>query len=177
MKTLNQPAPGRSCGSCTMCCKVLGITELAKPVGKWCSHCDIGKGCKIYDVRPQECQTFHCLWLTDNRLADHWKPDRSRMVITTGWDGNSMELRCDPGQPGAWRKEPYYSEIMQLAMNARSFDGAVLIVVSESSTLVAPEGEFPLGKVDPDDRIVQEMRGTRLVNVRLIRKDEAGKLR
>jgi hypothetical protein len=66
---------------------------------------------------------------------------------------------------------------MQLAMNARSFDGAVLIVVSESSTLVAPEGEFPLGKVGPDDRIVQEMRGTRLVNVRLLRKDEAGRLR
>ena len=89
MKTLDKPAPGRSCGSCTMCCKVLGIKELAKPVGKWCSHCDIGKGCKIYDTRPQECQTFHCLWLVDNRLADHWKPDRSKIVITTGWNGNS----------------------------------------------------------------------------------------
>jgi hypothetical protein len=160
-----------------MCCKVLGILELAKPPGKWCSHCDIGKGCKIYDTRPQECRTFHCLWLADSRMPEHWKPDRSKIVITTGWNGNSLELRCDPGHAGAWRKEPYYSEIMQLAMKARSIDGAVFIVVNESSTLVAPEGEFPLGKVDPDDRVVQEMRGTRLVNVRVIRKDEAGELR
>ena len=160
-----------------MCCKVLGIKELAKPIGKWCSHCDIGKGCKIYDTRPQECQTFHCLWLVDNRMADHWKPDRSKIVITTGWNGNSLEFRCDPGQPHAWRKEPYYSEIMQFAMNARSFDGAMFIVVNESSTLVAPEGEFPLGKVDPDQRVVQQFRGTRLVNVRLIHNDEAENLR
>jgi hypothetical protein len=106
-------------------------------------------------------------------MGDHWKPDRSRIVITTGWNGNSLEFRCDPGQPGAWRKEPYYSEIMQLAMNARSIDGAVFVVVNESSTLVAPEGEFALGKVGPDQRIVQQFQGSRLVNVRLIHKDEA----
>jgi hypothetical protein len=156
-----------------MCCKVLGIAELAKPSGKWCSHCDIGNGCKIYETRPHSCQTFHCLWLVDNRMPDHWKPDRSRIVITTGWNGNSLELRCDPGQPGGWRKEPYYSEIMELAMKARSIDGAVFIVINGSSTLVAPEGEFPLGKVGPDQRVVQQFRGARLVNVRLIHNDEA----
>lgn len=69
-----------------------------------------------------------------------------------------------------WRKEPYYSEIMQFAMNARAIDGAVFVVVNESSTLVAPEGEFPLGKVGPDDRIVQQFQGARLVNVRLDQK-------
>jgi hypothetical protein len=39
-----------------MCCKVLGITELQKPVGKWCPHCDIGKGCKIYESRPKNAE-------------------------------------------------------------------------------------------------------------------------
>src|SRR5436305_14221849 len=43
----------RSCGDCTLCCKLLSITELEKPIGKWCPHCEIGKGCKIYDCRPQ----------------------------------------------------------------------------------------------------------------------------
>jgi Fe-S-cluster containining protein len=72
-----------------MCCKVLGITELQKPVGKWCPHCKIGKGCQIYETRPQECRTFHCAWLVDNRFSDIWRPDRSKIVITTGQDGRS----------------------------------------------------------------------------------------
>jgi hypothetical protein len=173
MKMLDKPAPGRSCGSCTLCCKVFGIGEIAKPIGKWCPHCDIGKACRIYDTRPQECRTFHCFWLADGGMGDHWRPDRSKIVVTAGWDGNGVEVRCDPGHPGAWRKEPYHSELMQLAMNVRSIDGMVIVVHGESTTLVAPEGEFPLGKVDPDQRIVQQFQGTRLVNVRLIHKDEA----
>lgn len=172
MKKLDKPAPGRSCGSCTMCCKVHGIAEIAKPIGKWCPHCEIGKSCRIYDTRPQECRTFHCLWLADERTADHWRPDRSKIVITPGWNENSLELRCDPGHPGAWRKEPYYSEIMQMAARARTVDGTVIVAVNENCTFVAPEGEFPLGKVDPDHRFVQQFQGTRLVNVKLIHKDD-----
>jgi hypothetical protein len=172
MMILDKPAPGRSCGTCTLCCKVHGIAELAKPVGKWCPHCEIGKSCKIYETRPQECRTFHCLWLADGRMAEHWRPDRSKIVVTPGSNANSLELRCDPGHPGAWRKEPYYSEIKQLAMKARSMDGMLIVAVNGSCTFVAPEGEFFLGDVHPDQRIVQQFQGTRLVNVRLVHKDE-----
>ena len=33
------PVPGRACGSCTLCCKTMGVDELAKPPGVWCQHC------------------------------------------------------------------------------------------------------------------------------------------
>jgi hypothetical protein len=31
-----------------MCCKVLPIAALEKPEQSWRTHCDIGKGCRIY---------------------------------------------------------------------------------------------------------------------------------
>ena len=38
------PAFKRTCGTCTLCCKVYDIPAVAKPMGKWCDHCDVGKG-------------------------------------------------------------------------------------------------------------------------------------
>ena len=71
----NQVVPGRRCGSCTLCCKVLAITELQKPRGTWCPDCSPGKGCNIYETRPAECRSFMCGWLTDPMLGPEWKPD------------------------------------------------------------------------------------------------------
>ena len=44
--------PGKSCGPCTHCCKVLYIEELKKPAGPLCSNCNVGGGCGIYVSRP-----------------------------------------------------------------------------------------------------------------------------
>ena len=33
------PIPGRTCGTCTLCCKAVAVEELAKPIGDWCPHC------------------------------------------------------------------------------------------------------------------------------------------
>jgi len=41
---------GRACGTCTLCCKVVAVTELAKAAGQWCLHCRPGRGCSI--LRP-----------------------------------------------------------------------------------------------------------------------------
>jgi hypothetical protein len=177
VQIFTEPAKGRSCGGCTMCCKVLGITELQKPVGKWCPHCDIGKGCKIYETRPEECRTFHCAWLVDDRLADVWKPDRSKIVITTGRDGNSMEFRCDPGSPGAWRAKPYYDEIIRVAKAAEPNDKSVYVIVGNKNTLVTPAKEFPLGEVPEVNVIVKEMSGNRVVGVKVVTKAEFLKMK
>jgi len=63
MEAVSHPPP-RSCGTCTLCCKVLAVDELKKPHGKWCAHCKTGQGCGIYDTRPAECRDFRCTWLT-----------------------------------------------------------------------------------------------------------------
>jgi len=90
----------RACGDCTLCCKVMAIEELSKPAGQWCRHCKPGSGCQIYDGRPAECRYFNCLWLIDQRFGPHWKPNKSKLVLTTSEDG--IEVRCDPTFPDAW---------------------------------------------------------------------------
>ena len=158
-------AGGRECGECTLCCKVLEIEALAKPAGSWCPHCKPGRGCLIYPSRPAECRAFSCLWLINDLLGQHWKPSKSRIVLTTSEDG--IEVRCDPGFPDAWRKEPFRSEIHQWAVSGEAHDVTVIVIIGERIILIGSGREFDLGIVQPDERIVRELEGTRLLNVRL----------
>jgi hypothetical protein len=169
MPPITQTAPDRQCGSCTLCCKVMAINELQKPRGVWCTNCAPGKGCKIYDSRPDECRSFNCGWLINPEFGDEWKPDKAKMVLTPARGGNGIEVRCDPGYPGAWRRSPYYEAIQDWAETAKQHDGTVIVCVGAKMTLVAPEGEFSLGEVGENDRIVREMRGQRLVGAKVMK--------
>jgi hypothetical protein len=163
-------APGRECGDCTLCCKVMAIEELAKPVSSWCPHCKPGCGCRIYANRPAECRTFSCLWLVNDRLDERWKPNKSKLVLTTSEDG--IEVRCDPGFPDAWRREPFRNEIREWAVSGETHDVTVVVIVGERMTLVTPDREFDLGVVRPDERIVRELEGTRVVNVAVVKESD-----
>jgi hypothetical protein len=153
----------RACGDCTLCCKVMAIEELAKPVSSWCPLCKPGNGCLTYNNRPIECQTFSCLWLVNDQLDHRWKPSKSKLVLTTSEDG--IEVRCDPGFPDAWRKEPFRSEIREWAISGESHDITVVIIIGERMILVTPDREFDLGVVRSDERIVRELEGAQVVNV------------
>jgi hypothetical protein len=118
----NEVVPNRQCGSCTLCCKVMSITELDKPRGTWCKHCLLGKGCGVYATRPAECRSFFCGWLVDPRLGPEWKPDRSKIVLTPTPDSNGIAVRCDPGFPDAWRRDPYQNTISEWAEAAKPHD-------------------------------------------------------
>jgi hypothetical protein len=145
----------------------MAIEQLAKPASSWCPHCEPGRGCSIYARRPAECATFRCLWLLNERLGQRWKPSKSRLVLTTSEDG--IEVRCDPGFPDAWRKEPYRSEIHQWAVTGETHDVTVVVVTGEKMILVTADREFDLGVVGPDERIVRELEGTRAVNVTVLK--------
>jgi hypothetical protein len=163
-------AGARECGDCTLCCKVMAIEELAKPADLWCSHCKPGRGCLIYASRPAECENFSCRWLVDDRLDQHWKPNKSKLVLTTSEDG--IEIRCDPGFPDAWRKEPFRSEIRQWAVSGEPLDMTVVVVSGQKLILVTPDREFDLGVVGPDQRIVRELEGTRVVNATVMKAED-----
>jgi hypothetical protein len=145
----------------------MSIAELNKPQGKWCGHCQPGKGCRIYAARPNECRTFNCAWLVDSRLEPEWKPERSKMVVTIARNRNGIEIRCDPGYPGAWRQEPYYSRVKAWAQGAEHDNGSVVILVGNRLTLVTPDREFYLGEFSEDHTIVREYASGRLVGARL----------
>jgi hypothetical protein len=160
-------ARGRECEDCTLCCKVMAIEALAKPLSSWCPHCKPGRGCRIYPDRPAECRTFSCLWLVNDQLDQRWKPNKSKLVLTTSEDG--IEVRCDPGFPDAWRKEPFRSEIQQWAVCGETQDMTVVVIVGQKMILVAPDWEFDLGVVRSDERIVRELEGSRVVNATVVK--------
>ena len=100
----------RECGNCSLCCKLLYIPELKKPIDTWCPHCQPGHGrCTIYSSRPSHCESFACLWL-EGRTDDRWYPARSKMVLTQAKE-NQLIVTVDPAFPNAWRQEPYYSTL------------------------------------------------------------------
>ena len=148
---LPQSTSGRSCGSCTLCCKMMEITELAKPVGSWCSHCAPGKGCKIYDDRPSSCRGFECAYLFTSQVAEHWYPAKCKMVVTL--EGNRTLVRVDDARPGAWREEPYYSDLKGLA-RSRGSAHQLLVLTQGRTVAIVPDADIDLGVTTKDHFLV-----------------------
>jgi hypothetical protein len=147
-----------------------GDREIVKAPGSWCPHCKPGRGCLIYGARPAECRAFSCLWLRDDRLDERWKPSRSRLVLTTSPDG--IEVRCDPGLPDAWRREPFRGQIRRWAVSGETHDVTVVVITGEKMMLITSDREIDLGVVRPDQRIVREISGTRVVDVKVVQASE-----
>lgn len=60
-KAMAKGLQARSCGECTVCCTVMGVTSIDKPVDVACKHIE-GSQCGIYAKRPSACKEFHCAW-------------------------------------------------------------------------------------------------------------------
>lgn len=142
--------PGRTCGSCTLCCKVFTVDWLTPPkvAGKWCQHCRPGSGCMIWQTVPQRCRDFECDWKTDAQLDDSWRPDRTGFVMFRQAMTNTYEITVDPGRPDAWRKKPYYS-MLQSAAARLIPDGAMMVRLGWRQWLILPDGEI---EVPPEHR-------------------------
>ncbi|RXH25057.1 MULTISPECIES: hypothetical protein [Bradyrhizobium] len=160
----------RRCGDCTLCCKIMAIEALAKPASAWCGHCRPGRGCAIYAGRPAECEDFACLWLVNDLLDERWKPSRSKLVLTTSEDG--IEVRCDPGFPDAWRKQPYAGDIRAWAVEGERNDMTVVVIIGLRMFLITSDHEFDLGVVGPDERIVRELEGTKVVGATIVKAND-----
>jgi hypothetical protein len=145
---------GRSCAGCTMCCKLLSVQSLNKPRQKWCDHCNIGVGCRIYESRPRECSAFHCQYLLNKELSEAWKPAYCRMVLDYEPHANRIVVHVDSGRSDAWRREPYYSEIKQWALRASQNQGQVIVWQGMDAMAVLPDREVNLGRVRSDQLII-----------------------
>ena len=148
-------APGRSCGSCSLCCKLVGITALNKPMNQWCPNCLKGGGCSIYESRPDECRTFSCEWLTKAEIGDEWQPLRSRMVLHLVRDGDVLKLivHVDSGANAWWRNEPYNSQLKRWAQRFLEQDGMINVYFGKKVIVILPDKEIDLGTFKLGDRI------------------------
>jgi hypothetical protein len=152
-------APGRSCGDCSLCCKLLRIDAFNKPNGKWCAHCAPGRGgCKIYETRPDECRAFYCLWLISPHIAAEWQPNKCKMVLSVESDGHRIALHVDPANPTAWRHEPFFSQLRKWALSGPDSQQQVVIYIGKRVIALLPGKEVDLGIVKSGDHIMIGLR-------------------
>jgi uncharacterized protein len=111
--------PGKSCGSCTMCCTALEIIEFKKPPGTPCGNCQASGGCAIYASRPSVCREFECLWLTERSLAPNMRPDRTRTILMEDDDSGEYRAVCEPFEPFAWRTPRVFAHLVKVAKSGR----------------------------------------------------------
>jgi hypothetical protein len=169
---VSEPAPGRSCGTCTLCCKVFDVPAIDKAAGQWCRHCTPGGGCGIYETRPQQCRSFHCMWMTTDFLGPEWKPEKAKFVLVTDPATLNLLVQVDPGQPKAWQVQPYYQQLKRWAQAALAESKHVIVFNGKAATVVLPDKDVALGVIAPDDRIVFQRRDTLhglLVDVRKVK--------
>lgn len=149
----------RKCGACTLCCKLLEVEDIpvaegggekhteTSPAGSWCRQCAIGKGCKIYQDRPDGCRNFNCGWLKIDSLRNHWFPARARMVLDVRLlvDGSRREavvvIHVDPAYQHRLKESPWVDDIRTMA---REFN----VVVKLAKALSSP-GSSPLSVAGP----------------------------
>jgi Fe-S-cluster containining protein len=156
----NTAAPGRDCGTCTLCCKVYDVPDLQKPAGKWCQHCTPGRGCGIHETRPGHCRSFFCLWMTEGWLGPEWKPEVAKFVLSIDPLSRYMMVQADPGQPKAWRAEPYMSQFRRWAQALLAEERLIIALNGKSATVITHQDDVELGFMGPDDRVQLKLRIT-----------------
>lgn len=152
----------RTCGSCTACCRVYPIPALNKPTGKWCQHCDVGKGCKIYEQRPKMCADYECSWLVtqhnpeDQRMPPEMRPDRCKVVFNQCGEKVFAALVL-PGHFDAWRKGAAREAVDTLVEMGNSVVAG--FAGTERRTLISRYGEREVRMGPPDANGGQDVIG------------------
>ena len=142
----------RSCGTCSLCCKVIGIAALQKPPGRWCGNVAEGVGCTIHDQAPAECRRFFCSWIMTPTLDEDWRPDRCNLVLWTN-KSNRVIVDVDADFPDAWRNEPHYGQLKLWSDRSDPGSLEILVRVQGRVIVVFPEIDIDLGLHDKSEAI------------------------
>lgn len=151
------PLPSRSCDGCTICCKVMRVDSLGKPGGTWCKNCKIGEGCGIHEERPPECRAFFCGYLSYPAFDEQWKPSVAHLLVrmdaVSGWIG----IHVDPQRPDAWRREPYYSGLKEMAKKAQTSKSklVVMVFIGRRRWIVYPDKDVDLGEAKKGHKTIR----------------------
>jgi hypothetical protein len=94
----------RQCGSCTLCCTVMGVPSISKDRDERCTYMRQGR-CSVYAQRPGECREFNCLWLM-GLLPNELRPDKVKAVGNANAAGDILIFHIHPSSRGAHKKEP-----------------------------------------------------------------------
>ncbi len=99
------------CGSCSLCCTVLRVDELAKLGGRPCLHQRAEGGCAVHAVRPEICRAYRCAWL-GGAFEDGDRPDRLGAVLDLQSRGDSVRFVVRQLDSGALDRSSRLREIV-----------------------------------------------------------------
>jgi hypothetical protein len=138
--------PGRTCDGCTLCCELFEVPSLAKPAGVLCSNCT-GSGCAIHAIRSAPCRDFFCHYRIDANVPEHWRPDRSHMVLRA--DDNDVRILAfvDTKHPDAWRAPLYYADLKAWSANRLKAGKQIHVRSGERTIVILPDRDVDLGVV------------------------------
>jgi hypothetical protein len=148
--------PDRTCGTCSLCCKVMSITELQKPAGIWCHHHKQGAGCGIHPLRPYSCRGVYCEWMLVKNLGPEWKPERSKFALFRTNGGRRITAHVDPGFPGAWKRAPYYEQLKKWSawgLQQRPDMHMVDVMIAARCIVVLPDRDIDLGVISDGETV------------------------
>ena len=91
----------RTCGRCTACCEIVGVSDLGKPYYQACKDCVPKQGCAIYARRPKGCRDFACAWLQGN-LSRNMRPDTCGVMVSA-CDDDPRQLELYEVWPDAFQ--------------------------------------------------------------------------
>ena len=134
----------KPCGSCSLCCKVMTVSEIGKPAGSWCPRFAKGVGCTTHDAKPGACSEFQCYWSVSEVLGEEWRPDRSKLVLWSDAEGRVI-VEVDPSTPSAWKREPFFSALKSWSDTRRPRPLQVLVRVGGRYIVLFPEAEIDVG--------------------------------
>ena len=150
----NPLVPGRTCGTCMLCCTVMNVEELNKPSGVTCSYAITGRGCTIREQRPRSCRRFFCGWRLDPNIDSMWKPSICGFVLTISLRYQSMLVMVDPARPLAWKELPYYGRLKEWSARAFLENKRIVAMLGREATVILPDRDVAIGVLGPDDAIV-----------------------
>lgn len=137
----------RDCGTCSLCCTTMAVTEIGKAYGEKCPQLSPLGRCRIYATRPTSCREFRCLW-KQGVLLKELSPSRVRAVADCTTDGKVIVFHILPADRGAHLRGVLGEFIMRIVRQ-----GVVVIVTCGAErTVYDATGETSkiIAKLDTD---------------------------
>jgi hypothetical protein len=132
-----------------MCCKLPHIEELEKPAGRWCRHAVTGKGCGIYESRPQICRRFYCQWMIEPDLGPGWKPDKAKFLMSIDPSNEAvLRVTVDPAFPDAWTKPPFLAGIKDWVAREATLGRFAIVQIGSRVRAILPDRIVELGDLE-----------------------------
>ncbi len=133
------PVPGKTCGSCMMCCKLPLIKELNKPQGVWCNYAKVGQGCTNYQNRPGECRDFYCDFMIAPQLGEEWRPSVARFMTFESLFTGNFTIITDKNSSNSWKDKKYYPILKDHALKLFKSGKLSYAIQGEYFTVILPD--------------------------------------